>query len=72
MPRSSSRVGNQDTAGRSFAEAADYYLLHKGKNRGDTFKRPLNEPAGICLKPLRTSLWLIIVDPMPSHSEIFY
>ena len=27
MPHSSSRVGNQDTAGRSFAEAAEYYLL---------------------------------------------
>ena len=39
MSHSISRVGNQDTAGRSFAEAAEYYLLHKGKNRGDTFKK---------------------------------
>ena len=34
MSHSSSLVGNQDTAGRSFAEAADYYLLHKGKTVG--------------------------------------
>ena len=42
--------GNCDTAGLSFAEAAEYYLLHKGKNRGNTFTKAVQRACLYLLK----------------------